>query len=246
MLSKLGIDIKSHVISIGNVKAPKINNEDLHNVKWEKTEISEVRTHSKEAESKFIEAILKSKKERTTIGGVFQVIAFNSPVGLGNYSQWDRKIDGKIGQAMMSINAVKGVEIGNGFENTRKPGRDVHDVIVSNQKDLRNFSHITNHAGGIEGGVTNGEPIIVNVAIKPIATMTNPLPSVDINTGEAVEAQYNRSDICQVPPACVIGEAMLALVLAEAVLEKFGGDHIDELLANFNNYQKTHKEFGKR
>ena len=111
---------------------------------------------------------------------------------------------------------------------------------------MRNFSHITNHAGGIEGGVTNGEPIIVNVAIKPIATMTNPLPSVDINTGEAVEAQYNRSDICQVPPACVIGEAMLALVLAEAVLEKFGGDHIDELLANFNNYQKTHKEFGKR
>ena len=246
MLSRLGIDIKSHVISIGNVNAPKINNEDLHNIKWEGTEISEVRTHSKEAESMFIEAILKSKKERTTIGGVFQVIAFNSPVGLGNYSQWDRKIDGKIGQAMMSINAVKGVEVGNGFENTRKPGRDVHDVIVSNQKDLRNFSHITNHAGGIEGGVTNGEPIIVNVAIKPIATMTNPLPSVDINTGEAVEAQYNRSDICQVPPACVIGEAMLALVLAEAVLEKFGGDHIDELLANFNNYQKTHKEFGKR
>ncbi len=245
MLSKLGIDIKSHVISVGNVNAPKINNEDLHKIKWDSTEISEVRTHSKEAESKFIEAILKSKKERTTIGGIFQVIAFNSPVGLGNYSQWDRKIDGKIGQAMMSINAVKGVEIGNGFENTTKPGREVHDVIVSNQEDLRNFSHITNHAGGIEGGVTHGEPIIVNVAIKPIATMTNPLPSVDINTGEIVEAQYNRSDICQVPPACVIGEAMLALILAEVVLEKFGGDHIEELLTNFNNYQKTHKEFGK-
>ena len=166
------------------------------------------------------------------------------PVGLGSFSQWDRKLDGKIAQAMMSINAVKGVEIGSGFLNTRKPGRSVHDVIIPDKSDIRNFNHVSNHAGGLEGGVSNGEPIIVNVAIKPIATMTNPLPSVDINSGEIVEAQYNRSDICQVPPACVIGEAMLALSLSEVVIEKFGGDHIDEMLANFSNYQKSHKEFG--
>ena len=166
------------------------------------------------------------------------------PVGLGSFSQWDRKLDGKIAQAMMSINAVKGVEIGNGFKNTKKPGKDVQDVIVPDKKDKRNFKHLTNHAGGLEGGVTNGEPIIVNVAIKPIATMTNPLPSVDINTGEVVEAQYNRSDICQVPPACVIGEAMLAISLTDVILEKFGGDHIDEIISNVSNYTNTHNEFG--
>ncbi|MEC7920953.1 MAG: chorismate synthase [Chloroflexota bacterium] len=240
-LLKFGIDIKSRVMSIGKVES---NEEDINNVDWDRTETSEVRTASPDIEKKFIDAILNSKKERTTIGGTFQVIAFNLPVGLGSFSQWDRKLDGKIAQAMMSINAVKGVEIGNGFENTKKAGRDVQDVIVPDKKDIRNFKHLTNHAGGLEGGVTNGEPIIVNVAIKPIATMTNPLPSVDINTGEIVEAQYNRSDICQVPPACVIGEAMLAIILTDAILEKFGGDHIDEIVSNVSNYTNTHNEFG--
>ncbi|MBM01215.1 MAG: chorismate synthase [Chloroflexi bacterium] len=240
-LLKFGIDIKSRVISIGKIES---NDENIDNVDWTLTETSEVRTTSPDLEKKFIDAILKSKKERTTIGGTFQVIAFNLPVGLGSFSQWDRKLDGKIAQAMMSINAVKGVEIGNGFKNTKKAGRDVHDVIVPDKKDKRNFKHLTNHAGGLEGGVTNGEPIIVNVAIKPIATMTNPLPSVDINTGEIVEAQYNRSDICQVPPACVIGEAMLAIILTDVILEKFGGDHIDEIISNVSNYTNTHNEFG--
>lgn len=243
LLSKLGIDIKSRVLSIGEVELNE-SNEDVENVDWDSIELSEVRTSSPELEKKFIEAILKSKKNRTTIGGVFQVVAFNIPVGLGSFSQWDRKLDGKIAQAMMSINAAKGVEIGNGFENTKKPGREVHDVIVPDKNDKRKFKHLTNHAGGLEGGVTNGEPILVNVGIKPIATMTNPLPSVDINTGEIVKAQYNRSDICQVPPACVIGEAMLALILTDAILEKFGGDHIDELVTNVSNYTNTHNEFG--
>ena len=243
LLLKLGIDIKSRVLSIGEVELNE-SNEDVENVDWNSIELSEVRTSSPELEKKFIEAILKSKKNRTTIGGIFQVVAFNIPVGLGSFSQWDRKLDGKIAQAMMSINAVKGVEIGNGFENTKKPGRDVHDVIVPDKNDKRKFKHLTNHAGGLEGGVTNGEPILVNVGIKPIATMTNPLPSVDINTGEIVKAQYNRSDICQVPPACVIGEAMLALTLTDAILEKFGGDHIDELVTNVSNYTDTHNEFG--
>ncbi len=241
-LSKFEIDIKSKVLSIGEIESD--TEEDINNTDWEYAENSEVRTTSPELEKKFIDAILKSKKERTTIGGVFQVIAFNLPVGLGSFSQWDRKLDGKIAQAMMSINAVKGVEIGNGFKNTKKPGKDVQDVIVPDKKDKRNFKHLTNHAGGLEGGVTNGEPIIVNVAIKPIATMTNPLPSVDINTGEVVDAQYNRSDICQVPPACVIGEAMLAISLTDVILEKFGGDHIDEIISNVSNYTNTHNEFG--
>ena len=197
-------------------------------------------------DEKFKNAILSSKRKKTTIGGIFQVVAFNSPVGLGNFSQWDRKLDGKIAQAMMSINAVKGVEIGNGFANTKKPGSEVQDVIVPDKEDRRNFKHITNHAGGLEGGVTNGEPIVVNVAIKPIATLAKPLPSVDINTGEIIEAQHNRSDVCQVPPACVIGEAMMSLILTESIIEKFGGDHIDELIMNFSNFIKSHNEFGKK
>ena len=245
MLKELGIIIRSRVISIGDsVPSNTLDSKEIESINWETIEKSEVRTDSKDLEKKFIDSILKAKKDRTTVGGIFQVIAFNMPVGLGSFSQWDRKLDGKIAQAMMSINAVKGVEIGSGFLNTRKPGRSVHDVIIPDKSDIRNFNHVSNHAGGLEGGVSNGEPIIVNVAIKPIATMTNPLPSVDINSGEIVEAQYNRSDICQVPPACVIGEAMLALSLSEVVIEKFGGDHIDEMLANFSNYQKSHKEFG--
>ena len=245
MLKELGIIIRSRVISIGDsVPSNTLDSKEIESINWETIEKSEVRTDSKDLEKKFIDSILKAKKDRTTVGGIFQVIAFNMPVGLGSFSQWDRKLDGKIAQAMMSINAVKGVEIGSGFLNTRKPGRNVHDVIIPDKSDIRNFNHVSNHAGGLEGGVSNGEPIIVNVAIKPIATMTNPLPSVDINSGEIVEAQYNRSDICQVPPACVIGEAMVALSLSEVVIEKFGGDPIDEMLANFSNYQKSHKEFG--
>ena len=241
MLKELGIIIRSRVISIGDsVPSNTLDSKEIESINWETIEKSEVRTDSKDLEKKFIDSILKAKKDRTTVGGIFQVIAFNMPVGLGSFSQWDRKLDGKIAQAMMSINAVKGVEIGSGFLNTRKPGRNVHDVIIPDKSDIRNFNHVSNHAGGLEGGVSNGEPIIVNVAIKPIATMTNPLPSVDINSGEIVEAQYNRSDICQVPPACVIGEAMLALSLSEVVIEKFGGDHIDEMLANFSNYQKNY------
>ena len=245
MLKELGIIIRSRVISIGDsVPSNTLDSKEIESINWETIEKSEVRTDSKDLEKKFIDSILKAKKDRTTVGGIFQVIAFNMPVGLGSFSQWDRKLDGKIAQAMMSINAVKGVEIGSGFLNTRKPGRNVHDVIIPDKSDIRNFNHVSNHAGGLEGGVSNGEPIIVNVAIKPIATMTNQLPSVDINSGEIVEAQYNRSDICQVPPACVIGEAMLALSLSEVIIEKFGGDHIDEMLANFSNYRKSHKEFG--
>tara|TARA_B100001105_G_scaffold253932_1_gene248565 strand:- start:909 stop:2087 length:1179 start_codon:yes stop_codon:yes gene_type:complete len=241
-LSEIGIDIKSRVISIGWEKTSVTN---VDQINWEHVENSIVRSTNTKEEQLFTNVIDQAKKERTTIGGVFQVIGFGIPLGLGDYIQWDNKLDGKIAQSMMSINAVKGVEIGNGFNNTEKYGNSVQDIIVPNSKDERKFSQKTNHAGGLEGGMSNGNNIIVNVAVKPIATMTKPLPSVDIISGEIVEAAYNRSDICQVARACPIGEAMLAITLTEVVLEKFGGDSIQEIKRNYKAYISSFKEYGK-
>lgn len=240
LLEACGMQLRSQVVSIGTVEGTG----EL-DVDWDAVEASEVRAADARTAERFRAEIDAAKKDRTTVGGVFQVVAFGAPVGLGSHIQWDRKLDGRIAQAMMSINAVKGVEIGRGFANTRRPGREVQDVVVPDPSDRRRFSHSSNEAGGIEGGMSNGEPIVVHVALKPIATMTNPLPSVDINTGEVIEAPYHRSDICQVPPACVIGEAMLAMVLAHAMLEKFGGDHMDETLRNLEGYVASHQAFGR-
>jgi len=241
-LSEIGIDIKSRVISIGWEKTSVAN---VDQINWEHVENSIVRSTNTREEQLFTNVIDQAKKERTTIGGVFQVIGFGIPLGLGDYIQWDNKLDGKIAQSMMSINAVKGVEIGNGFNNTEKYGNLVQDVIEPNSQDERKFSQKTNHAGGLEGGMSNGNNIIVNVAVKPIATMTKPLPSVDIISGDIVEAAYNRSDICQVARACPIGEAMLAITLSEVVLEKFGGDSIQEIKRNYKAYISSFKEYGK-
>ena len=241
-LMEIGIDIKSRVISIGWEKTSVTN---VDQINWEHVENSIVRSTNTKEEQSFTNVIDQAKKERTTIGGVFQVIGFGIPLGLGDYIQWDNKLDGKIAQSMMSINAVKGVEIGNGFNNTEKYGNLVQDVIEPNSQDERKFSQKTNHAGGLEGGMSNGNNIIVNVAVKPIATMTKPLPSVDIISGEIVEAAYNRSDICQVARACPIGEAMLAITLTEVVLEKFGGDSIQEIKRNYKAYISSFKEYGK-
>ena len=241
-LMEIGIDIKSRVISIGWEKTSVTN---VDQINWEHVENSIVRSTNTKEEQSFTNVIDQAKKERTTIGGVFQVIGFGIPLGLGDYIQWDNKLDGKIAQSMMSINAVKGVEIGNGFNNTEKYGNSVQDIIIPNSKDERKFSQKTNHAGGLEGGMSNGNNIIVNVAVKPIATMTKPLPSVDIISGEIVEAAYNRSDICQVARACPIGEAMLAITLTEVVLEKFGGDSIQEIKRNYKAYISSFKEYGK-
>lgn len=241
ILEHFGIDIRSHVISCGDQRAPIADPADID---WSAVEASEVRAWDADADARFRAAIDTAKAERTTIGGVMQVIAFNPPVGLGSHVMWDRKLDGRLAQAMMSINAVKGVEIGNGFANTAKFGRDVQDVIVPDPDDRRRFRQLTNHAGGIEGGMSNGNPILAHVAVKPIATMTRPLPSVDINTGAVIEAAYNRSDICQIARACPIGEAMMALVLADAFCEKFGGDSIAEMRANFDTYTLSHQQFG--
>ena len=241
-LNEIGIEIKSRAKSVGWEKS---DIENIDEIDWDFVESSEVRASNANEDINFKKVIDKVKKERTTIGGIFQVIAFNVPLGLGSHTHWDNKLDGKIAQSMVSINAVKGVEIGNGFENTERWGREVQDVIEPNSSDVRNFSQISNNSGGIEGGMSNGNDIIVNVAIKPIATMTSPLPSVDIMTGEVVEAAYNRSDICQVSRACPVGEAMLALTLTESVLEKFGGDSLQEIKRNYMSYIKTFKEYGK-
>ena len=198
ILEQFDIDIRSHVISCGAEKAPVENPSDID---WAAVEASEVRTWDEDADRRFKAAIDTAKKERTTIGGVMEIVAFGVPVGLGSHVMWDRKLDGRLAQAMISINAVKGVEIGFGFDNTARWGRDVHDVIVPDPADRRRFRQLTNHAGGIEGGMSNGNPIVAHVAVKPIATMTRPLPSIDINTGEVIEAAYNRSDICQISRA---------------------------------------------
>ncbi len=237
-LEQFGVQLHSHVISIGTVKACAPQRID-----WQQVEESPVRCADPQAAREMMALIDQAKEAGDTAGGVFEVIAEGVPVGLGSHVHWDRKLDGLIAQIMMSINAVKGVEVGHGFANTERPGSQVHDVIEPTPGEARPFRHATNRAGGIEGGMSNGEPIVVHVAVKPISTLGKPLPSVDIDTGERVQAHYERSDICQVPPACVIGEASLAQVLAEAFLEKFGGDHMDETYRNYLAYLEGLKKF---
>ncbi len=237
-LEEFGVSIHSHVVSIGDVKANVPEKID-----WDAVESSPVRCADKQAEADMIKHIDNARDTGNTAGGVFEVVAENVPVGLGSHIHWDRKLDGLIGQAMMSINAVKGVEIGHGFANTEKPGSEVHDIIEPWNGDRRPFHHITNKAGGIEGGMSNGEPVIARVALKPISTLSKPLPSVDLATGKRVKAHYERSDVCQVPPACVIGESTMALVLVGVFLEKFGGDHLQETLHNFNGFLDGLQQF---
>jgi len=232
LLAEFGIEIHSHTVCIGGHWAKQVEKVD-----WSKVEKSPVRCADSKAGKAMLSTIDEAKKSGDSLGGVFEVIAGGVPIGLGSHVHWDRRLSGRIAQAMMSINAVKGVEVGAGFNVANLPGSQVHDIIEFNAK--RGWRHATNRAGGIEGGMSNGEPIIVRVAVKPIPTMSKPLPSVDLRTGEKVEAHFERSDICVVPAAGVIGEAMLAIVLAEAVLEKFGGDHIDETLRNYRGYLKS-------
>ena len=162
------------------------------------------------------------------------------PIGLGSFVHWDRKLDGRLAQAVMSMQAVKGVEIGGGFTTASLPGSQVQDILLPREQWTdRPWTHATNRAGGLEGGVTNGEDVIVRGALKPISTLPRGLPTVDLHTAEPTPAFYERADVCVVPAASVIGEAMVAIVLADAVLEKFGGDHVDETLRNYKAYMKT-------
>jgi chorismate synthase len=244
-LEELGMTIHSHTIAIGRHHAKRSRGSP---VDWRKVEASPVRCADAGLERAMIEAIDEAKAGGDTLGGVFEVVATGVPIGLGSHVSWDRRLDSRMAGAMMSINAVKGVEIGAGFTVAGVKGSQAHDVIKPNSrfviaspdaigtKQSLPWRHVTNRAGGFEGGMSNGEDIIVRAAVKPIATLANPLPSIDLRTGKAASAHYERTDVCIAPAAGVIGEAMLAIVLADACLEKFGGDNLKETLANYRNY----------
>jgi chorismate synthase len=184
-----------------------------------------------------IARIDEAREHGDTVGGVFEVVAHGLPIGLGSYVHWDRRLDAALAAAVMSINIVKGVEFGLGFEQTRRFGSAVHDVITG-RDEIGRWVHRTNNAGGLTGGVTNGEPLVVRGAVKPISTLARPLPSADLITGEPVEkAHYERSDISVVPAAGIVAEAMVMLTLARFVLEKTGGDTVDDVVTNLTAYR---------
>jgi chorismate synthase len=226
-LGEFGASIHSFVRRIGPVQSPAQPPYD-----WEAVEASPVRAPSHSDE--MVAAIDEARTAGDTLGGVYEVVAEGVPVGLGSYVHWDRKLDGLLAQAVMSIQAHKGVVVGAGWEAAQLPGSQVHDVIEPD--GTGGLRHRTNRAGGIEGGVSNGEPIVVQAAVKPISTLLKPLDSADLHTREKVEAHYERSDICVVPAAGVVGEAMVAITLWGAFLEKFGGDSLSEIRRNYDSY----------
>ena len=234
LLEEFGIEMHSHVVSIGPISA-----EVPEAIDWQAVEDSPVRCADPEAAARMMAEIDATKEAGDTVGGTVEVIAENVPIGLGSHVHWDRKIDGLVTQALMSINAVKFVSVGPGWEVVRQRGSHVQDVIEPVTDPDHPWQRRTNRLGGTEGGMTNGMPLVAQFGIKPIATMVNPLPSVDLDTGEGVQAHFERSDVCQVPPAGVIGESMMALVLANALAEKFGGDSVEEMLRNYQAYLKT-------
>jgi chorismate synthase len=239
LLREFGITILSHVTEIGGVHIGPLA------LPWDeiarRAEASEVRCADPEAERAMIEAIDAAKGKGDTLGGVFEVVGLGCPVGLGSYVHWDRKLDGRLSQAFCSIHAIKGAEVGMGFEAARRPGSEVHDEILFDPAG--GFTRGTNSAGGLEGGVTNGQPVVVRAAMKPISTLRRPLRSVDLETKAPVEAVVERSDVCAVPAAGVVGEAMMAIVLAQAFLEKFGGDSLEEIRRNYGAYQEYLKSW---
>jgi len=185
-----------------------------------------------------IEEIKAARSDLDTLGGIFEVVAYGVPIGLGSHTQWDEKLDGRLAGALMSIQSIKAVEIGEGVAQTARRGTTVHDVIT--YEDQRGWSHESNNAGGVEGGMTNGAPIVVRGAAKPIATILKTMQSVDLMTREPVMSHFERSDICVIPSAGVVGEAMVALVLADAFRQKFGGDSIAEIEKNYESYVSTY------
>jgi chorismate synthase len=239
LLRRVGIRIGSHLVHLGGVDAelPQTLPDELN----EAADRSPLRTLDPAAESRMIERIDAAKRAGDTLGGVCEVVCTGLPVGLGSHVSWDRKLDGRIGRALLSIPAVKGVEIGLGFEAARRPGSQVHDEIETApaRPAAGNVRRRTNRAGGLEGGMTTGEPLVVRAAMKPISTLMRPLATVDVVTGEAASAVAERSDVTAVPAMGVIAEAMLAFVLAEAMLEKFGGDSVGELERNLEAYLRA-------
>jgi len=253
-LSEFGIEVFSHVVSVGSVTV------DCSGLTWaairEAAESSPFRVGNRACEGEMIECVDRADAEGDTLGGIFEVVATGVPVGLGSCMESHARLDGQLAGAVMGIQAIKGVEIGLGFEAARRPGSRVHDPIYFDREateEHRQDGHATgrhleghgptggfyrtsNNAGGLEGGMTNGEPIVLRAAMKPIATLRQPLPSVDFKSKQAYEAAHERSDVCAVPAAAVVGEAAVAFVLAQAFLQKFGGDHLDETRMAYKAY----------
>lgn len=232
LLKEFEIDIFSFVLAIGGVKA-KIETDEWETIK-EKAERSPLRCPDEGAEEEMKRLVDEAREKGDTLGGIFQVVATGVPVGLGSYVHWDRRLDARIAYAVLSIPSVKGVEIGEGFASAFLPGSLVHDEILYDPQE--GFFRITNRAGGIEGGVTNGEPIIVRGAVKPIPTLGKPLHSVDMRDKKSMPAHKERADVCVVPSAGVIAEGMVAWILADAFLEKFGGDSLRDIKESFHSY----------
>jgi len=235
-LSELDVQIGSHLVHLGGIDAsvPDPLPDDINGV----ADASPLRTLDRAAEAMMITHIDAIKREGNTLGGICEVVCRGLPVGLGSHVSWDRKLDGRLAAALMSIPAVKGVEVGIGFEAARRTGADVHDEMepAPGRTLAGNVRRRTNRAGGLEGGMTTGEPLVVRVAMKPISTLMRPLATVDVATGESASATAERSDVTAVPAMGVIAEAMTAFVLAQAALEKFGGDSLAETRRNYDSY----------
>ncbi|MFQ5648423.1 MAG: chorismate synthase [bacterium] len=246
LLQAFAIQIVSHVVQIYSARHPfsvaSLGREvdlafELEQIS-ELADQSSVRCLDESVAREMVAQIETAKQNRDTVGGVFEVVALNLPVGLGSHTQWDRKLDARIAGAMMSIPAMKGVEIGLGFEAAARWGAEVHDPIYYDATSAA-YYRSRNHAGGLEGGITNGMPLVVRVAMKPISTLMKPLDSVNMQTKKKTAAHIERSDICAVPAASVIGESILALVLADAFLEKFGGDSLAEISERYESWQQA-------
>jgi chorismate synthase len=247
LLRELGIEVLSHVIAVGAVKSQSTR------VTWPQVRDLAQRDDvllncaDPNAEQRMKAEIDLATENRDTLGGTFEVVAHGVPPGLGTYAQWDERLDAQLAAAVMSVQAVKGTEIGDGMEAALTPGSDVHDEISYAEKveagRHTRFTRATNREGGIEGGISNGEDIVVRGYVKPIATLRRPLESVDFHTREPIKAAYERSDICVVPAAGVVGEAMVALTLARFALEKFGGDSMTETLRNYRGYLEQLRKY---
>jgi chorismate synthase len=239
-LRHFGIELRSHVRSIGAARASipgalELERDGASHPWWGAVEASPIRTGDRAFETSATELIKAARTAGDTLGGIFEVITYGLPIGLGTYSQWDERLDGRLAAAVMSIQSIKAVELGDGYANASRHGSEAHDVIDYDAE--RGWTRPTNRAGGLEGGITNGMPLIVRGAAKPISTLINPLPSIDYATRERDVAYVERSDVCVLPAAGVVGEAMVALVVADAVRLKFGGDSLDEALTNFRAFE---------
>jgi chorismate synthase len=246
LLAEFGVSVNGFVVELGGIRAvrPDLPLDSLRKL----AASSELFTWDAAAEGEMKSLIDRMKDSGDTVGGVIEVVVSGMPVGIGSHVQWDRKLDGRLAMAVMSIQAIKGVEIGIGFEAARNPGSQVHDEIYFDSTRLlegeaSGFYRKTNNAGGIEGGISNGEDIVVRAAMKPIPTLYRPLRSVDILTKKSFEATVERSDVCAVPAASVVVEAVVAIEMANALLEKFGGDSIGEIRRNYESYREYLKTF---